>query len=111
MNTIVINGVSITGGYNITVKGNKVFVDGKDVTPNAKEIRIEITGSVNRLEVDACNSISVTGNAGSVSTQSGSVAVGGNVTDFVQTMSGDVDCYGTVSGGISSMSGDIRHRR
>jgi len=110
MSTIRINGMTITAGRNITVNGNRVFVDGKDVTPNAKEIKIEVSGDVERLEADACNSISVTGNAGNIATQSGDVNVCGNVGGSVQTMSGDVDC-GPVSGSVSSMSGNIRQGR
>lgn len=67
--TIVINGVTISGGRNVTIRNGKVIVDGKDVTPDAKEINISVTGNVERLEADACQKISITGDAGSVTTQ------------------------------------------
>lgn len=111
MNTIRINGISIVAGRNISVVNNRVFIDGKDVTPDAKDIRIEVAGDVEKLEADACNSITVTGNVGNVSTQSGNVDVGGSVGGSVQTMSGDVDCGGAISGSVSTMSGDVKHRR
>lgn len=111
MNRININGVTITIGRNVSIVGNRVIVDGKDVTPDAKDIRIEVAGNVDRLEVDCCSSISVTGDAGSVSTQSGDVDIGGNIAGSVQTMSGDVDCGGTIGGSVSTMSGDVKHRR
>lgn len=110
MNTIVINGVTIAGGRSVSIVGNKVIVDGKDVTPDAKDIKIEIAGNVDRLEADCCNSIAVTGDAGSVKTQSGDVTIGGHVSGSVQTMSGDVDCGGPIGGSVATMSGDIRHR-
>lgn len=109
MNTITINGVTITGGRNITVRDGKVTVDGVDVTPDAKTITIAVTGNVDRVQADACSSILVTGDAGSVATQSGDVDVGGGVKGSVQTMSGDVSC-GPIGGSVSTMSGDIRHR-
>ncbi len=108
--TIVINGVTISGGRNITVRNGKVIVDGKDVTPDAKEINISVTGKVDRLEADACSKISVTGDVGSVETMSGNVDVGGNITGSVETMSGDVDCGGSIGGSVSTMSGDVKHR-
>lgn len=108
--TIVINGVTITGGRNITIRNGKVIVDGKDVTPNAKEINISVNGSIDRLEADACQKISITGDVGNVKTQSGDVDVNGDIKGSVQTMSGDVDCGGPIGGSVSTMSGDIKHR-
>lgn len=110
MNTIKINGISIGGGRNVSIINNKVFIDGKDVTPDAKDIRIEVAGNVEKLEADACNSITVTGDAGSVSTQSGDVDIGGSIGGSVQTMSGDVDCGGSIVGSVHTMSGDIKSR-
>jgi hypothetical protein len=109
MNTININGITVSSGRTISVVNNRVFVDGKDVTPDAKDIRIEVTGNVDRIEADACNNISVSGDAGNVVTQSGNINVGGNVGGSAQTMSGDIDC-GSVGGNATTMSGDIRHR-
>lgn len=111
MNTIRINGVTISAGRNITVAGNRVFVDGKDVTPDANDIKIDVAGNVDRLEVDACTTVTVTGDAGNVATQSGDVDVGGDIRGSVSTMSGDVDCGGSIGGSVSTMSGDVKHRR
>jgi hypothetical protein len=111
MNTITINGLTITGGRCISVVNGKIIVDGKDVTPDAKDIRIEVTGNVEKLQADACNSITVTGNAENVTTQSGDVHVGGTVGGSVQTMSGDVDCGRSILGSVSTMSGNVRHQR
>lgn len=111
MNSIRINGLTITAGRNISVVGNRVFVDGKDVTPDAKDIKIEVAGNVEQLEVDACNSVSITGDVGHVVTQSGDVSIEGSVGGSVQTMSGDVDCGGSIAGSVSTMSGDVKHRR
>lgn len=110
MNTITINGVTISAGRNISITGNRIKVDGVDVTPDAKDIRIEVAGNIERIEADACNSISVTGDAGSVHTLSGDVNISGRINGSVQTMSGDVDCGGAIAGSVSTMSGDIRHR-
>jgi hypothetical protein len=101
------HGRTITGGRNVSIVGNRVLIDGKDVTPDAKDIRVEVIGNVERLEADACSSIAVTGDAGSISTQSGDVKVRGNVGGSVQTMSGNVDCGGSIAGNVSTMSGDV----
>lgn len=112
MNTVVINGVVIqTSGRGIvTIRGGQVSVDGKDLTPDAKEINIVVNGPLEKLEADVCNKVSVTGNVGNVRTQSGDVEVTGNVTGSVSTMSGHVDC-GNVTGSVSTMSGHVKHRR
>lgn len=106
MNTVIINGKTITAGRNITVSGNRVFVDGKDMTPDAKDIRIEVNGNLESLSADACHTINVAGSVGDVATQSGDVKCG-DVSGSVNTMSGDVRC-GAVSGNVRTMSGDIQ---
>lgn len=110
MNTVVINGVTITGGRQIVIRNGRVIVDGKDVTPtDVKEISISVHGNVDRLEADVCQKISVTGDVGNIATQSGDVEVSGQVKGSVQTMSGDVDC-GSIGGSVSTMSGEIKHK-
>jgi hypothetical protein len=126
MNRITVNGVTIVSSGNVCVVNGRIVVGGKDVTPDAKEITIVVEGPVERLQVDACKGVSVTGNVGSISTASGDVEVTGNVNGgvstasgdvtvsggvggFVKTVSGDVDC-GNVAEGVSTNSGDISHR-
>jgi hypothetical protein len=96
-------------GNSIVITNGKVIVDGKDVTPDSKEINISVEGDVAELRVDACSRVSGAGNAGNVKTQSGDVKVAGDVTGNVQSMSGDVDC-GSIGGSVSTMSGDVKHR-
>lgn len=110
MNTVTVNGRTITSNRSITVINNRVIIDGEDVTPDSKNIIIEIQGNVNELSVDACSKITVTGDAKTVKTKSGDVDIGGNVSGNIQTMSGDVDVSGDVGGDVSTMSGDVRCR-
>ena len=109
MSTISINGNTYSGN-SIVVTNGKVIINGKDVTPDSKEINIKVDGNIDELKVDVCNKVEITGDVSNVKTQSGDVEISGNVTGSIQTMSGDVDC-GTVGGSISTMSGDIKHRR
>jgi len=103
--SININGVHITG-RSIKIKGGRVAVDGADVTPAAKDIRVEVVGHVDAIDVDECASMTIIGGAGKVTTMSGDINCG-DVAGSIKTMSGDVVC-GKVAGGVSSMSGDIR---
>ncbi len=109
MCTITING-NIYSGNSIVVTNGKVIINGKDVTPDSKEINISVVGDIEQLKVDACNKVSVEGSVKSISTLSGDVEVSGDVDGSISTMSGDVDC-GHVQGSISTMSGDVKHRR
>ena len=109
MRNFTING-AIYSGDNIVITNNKILVNGKDVTPDSKEINISVVGNIEQLKVDACNKVSVEGSVTSISTQSGDVEVTGDISGGVQTMSGDVNC-GNVGGSISTMSGDIRYTR
>jgi len=108
-NTINLNG-SLYSGNSIVVSNGKIFIDGKDTTPDSKTIKITVVGDVDELKVDSCNTVKITGIVNSVNTQSGDVEIDGNVTGSIQTMSGDVEC-GEVGGSISTMSGNIKHKR
>ena|ERR1035437_3204031 len=113
MSTITINGNTISGnlsGRNISITNNKIIIDGVDVTPDSKEINITVSGNIEKLSADCCNKIQVTGDVGSVKTQSGDVEITGNVNGSIQSMSGSVDC-GNVSGNISTMSGSVKHKK
>lgn len=107
MNTIIINGKNFTG-KSVVISNQRITIDGENCTPDAKEIHIEVKGDLHQLIADACESISVSGVAGSVTTMSGDVKCGGVAGD-VRTMSGDVRC-GSVGKGVSTMSGDIEHQ-
>ena len=80
-------------GNNIVITGNNnVVVNGKSISnlnnlPD-KEIKIEITGDVKKLET-ANGDIKVSGNVSEVKTVNGDVEVGGNV-EKVETLNGDI---------------------
>lgn len=104
MSQIIINNSSFTG-RNVTIINNKIIIDGKDVTPDSKEINISITGNVDNLEVDYASKIEVQGNVDSLRSGSGNVICKG-VIGNVQTGSGDVDCE-NVQGNIQTGSGGV----
>ena len=126
MSVITINGNTFIGN-NVTIKNNKVIVDGKEVTfEDAKEINITVTGDIDDLKVDACNKVFVGGSVkslattsgdvevnkdvtGNIKTTSGDIQVGGNAGGDVETISGDVTC-GAVAGNIKTISGDVKHK-
>ena len=113
MNTISINGINISGsfsGKSMVIANGKVFIDGQDVTPNGKEINIEVHGNIDRLKADVCSKITVKGNVGDITTQSGDIDVEEDVRGSIQTMSGDVDCN-QVHGSVHTMSGNIKNRK
>lgn len=104
--SVRINGDLVIGsGRNLVIKGGRVFVDGKDVTPESQNISITIEGSVDKIDVDACDSININGDASNVKTMSGNVKCN-DVKGNVSTMSGGVVC-GRVKGYMSTMSGNI----
>ena len=46
-------------GNNVSIINNKIFVDGKEIGTEEKEINIIVEGNLDKLEVDCCNSIKV----------------------------------------------------
>lgn len=107
---VTINGINITGSANsVVIKNNKVYVDGKDVTPSEKEINIEVHGNVNSINADSVSRIVITGNTEYAKTMSGSIDVHGNVLGDASTMSGDIRC-GNINGSVKTISGNISKR-
>lgn len=70
MSTVTINGKTYSGN-NIVVSNNKVIIDGKDITPDSKQININVEGNITDLKVDCCDKISIKGNVGSTTSFSG----------------------------------------
>lgn len=110
--TFIVNGKKLqVSGNNISVVNGQVFVDGRQVDVEAEVgvsavYNIVVQGSVEEVSGDFAN-IEVTESAGSVSTMSGRVEIGGNVEGSVSTMSGRVEISGSVKGNVSTMSGKI----
>ncbi|WP_339898218.1 hypothetical protein [uncultured Gilvimarinus sp.] len=93
-------------GRNVTIKGNKVIVDGVEQGGELiGDVTVTVNGNVERVETEAGN-VNVTGQAGSIKTMSGDVK-SGPVSGSVSTMSGDVTCP-SIGGSVKTMSGDIR---
>lgn len=91
-------------GRNITIKNNKVVVDGVEQDGELiGDINVTVHGNVNKLE--NVNGKVIANTVSSISTQSGDVECQ-DVSGSVSTMSGDVDC-GKIGGSVSTMSGDI----
>lgn len=112
-NSIKINGKVISGNYvnsDLCIKNGRVTINGVDVTPgDEKTITIEIVGDVGKINVDACNTLRITGDVnGSVKTMSGNIECR-DVTGNVDTMSGAVEC-GKIGGSVKTMSGDVTTR-
>lgn len=108
---ITINGNTIiSGGNNIVVRGNKITIDGKDVTPDAKTINIQITGNVDKVEVDCCDSLTISGDCNTVSSHNGGIDIGGSVKGSVTNHNGNIECQ-NVGGSVTTRNGNIKHRK
>ena len=96
-------------GRNITISGNKIIIDGKDVTADhsdSKEISITVNGDIDNLDVDYCKEIAISGNVGKIRSGSGDITCN-DVMGNVQTGSGDVECE-TITGDVQTGSGDVK---
>ena len=82
----------ISGGHLQIVNG-EVITDGqpvREINTDEKVINITIEGDVERLEVDYCSSIRITGNAKRVKTLNGDIEIGGNVEGDCHTNMGSI---------------------
>lgn len=83
-NNIIINGVSYSG-KNVNIKNNNIYIDNKEISINKNnedKLIINITGSINELQIDTCNSITVE-SIGNITLDQGNInvkTVSGNIT-------------------------------
>jgi hypothetical protein len=107
---ININGMSFSG-QNIQITNNRIYIDGKLIEDQeaveSKIIHIMVDGNVSKLEVDNAESVTVTGDAGSVKTVNGNVRVGASIQGDVKTVNGNVTAD-VIEGGVSTVNGNIR---
>ena len=108
MATIVING-ACRKGNTLMIKNDRLFVDGVDVTPEAKVITISVDGPIEKLDVNVglCKYVEVTGDCSSLTTGSGDATVAGNVNGPVKTEQGDATVKGAVTGSVKTSQGDV----
>jgi hypothetical protein len=104
MASITIGGKTYVGN-NIQIRNNVVTIDGK-TTECGHPYNISVSGDVNKIEVDSCNTLTVSGVAQTVSTMSGDITCNGDIGGKVKTMSGDVTARNIV-GDVETMSGDV----
>lgn len=106
MSQVIINGKNYIGTQ-VYITNGKVIIDGKNYTPDSKEINIQVDGNIEELKVDTCQKCIVNGNAGYVQTGSGDLEISGDITGNLQTGSGDIEC-GNVGGSVQTGSGDVK---
>lgn len=52
MSTITIDGNTYSGNSIVVTTNGKIIINGKDVTPDNKEINISVQGNIDELKVD-----------------------------------------------------------
>jgi hypothetical protein len=107
--TVSINGQTYSGNNVSIINGNVVIDGNKQDQVLEGPISVVVNGNVDRVETTS-GDVDVTGSTGTVSTMSGSVTCGGNISGDVSTMSGSVRCDGSIGGSVETMSGSIRSR-
>lgn len=123
MADIIINNIRFQDARSIKIINNRIYIDGDEVTPDAKNINISVEGNIAELDIDSCGALTINGNvdtirAGSadididgdvivVTTASGEIDIRGSVNKSVTSASGDIEVRGHVYGNVSTMSGDI----
>lgn len=107
MSNININGKVYSGG-SIVVNNGKITIDGKEIDGlDERVININIEGSVQNLDVDCANSITVNGDVVELTSKNGNVSVSGDVSGNVENKNGNINC-GNVGGDVLNKNGNIK---
>lgn len=93
-------------GNNVSIINNKIFVDGKEIGTEEKEINIIVEGNLDKLEVDCCNSIKVNGVTKDVEVSNGNITISGDVKGNVNNINGNIIAK-VVNENCKTKNGDI----
>lgn len=93
-------------GNNVSIINNKIFVDGKEIGTEEKEINIIVEGNLDKLEVDCCNSIKVNGVTKDVEVSNGNITISGDVKGNVNNINGNIIAK-VINGNCKTINGDI----
>ena len=93
-------------GNNVSIINNKIFVDGKEIGTEEKEINIIVEGNLDKLEVDCCNSIKVNGVTKDVEVSNGNITISGDVKGNVNNINGNIIAK-AINGNCKTINGDI----
>ena len=93
-------------GNNVSIINNKIFVDGKEIGTEEKEINIIVEGNLDKLEVDCCNSIKVNGVTKDIEVSNGNIAISGDVKGNVNNINGNIIAK-VINGNCKTKNGDI----
>ena len=94
--------------------GNRIIIDGKDVTGldafSEKEINITVEGNCTEVSTEVGN-ITIKGSVTkSVKNTNGNIDISGDVGGEVKTTNGSIDC-GDVSGDADTTNGNIKYKK
>ena len=104
----IVNGIRYNGNK-IQITNGKVIIDGKKIdTGDAKEIKIEVHGDIDLLDVDVCNYVTVDGNVGDVNVSQGDVTIKGSAMDKVTNHQGNINIGGDLNGDAKNSMGNIK---
>ena len=96
-------------GRNITIRDNKVMIDGKERTPkDTLNVNIIVEGDIDSLNVDMAEKIAIAGRVGVAKTMSGDLHIKGNVNSSAKSQSGNITIDGDLTGDAKTMSGNIK---
>lgn len=105
-----ISGIGSFIGKAISIVNGVISVDGVDVTDlklvKLPKVDIQIVGNVDSLSVDNAQSVSVDGDAKTVSAVNADIVIHGDVTGPVTNTNGDISANSIV-GPVSTINGDI----
>ena len=107
--TVIISGSvknSSIEGNSVSIINNKIFVDGKEIEIEEKVINIIVEGSLDKLEVDCCNSIKVNGVTKDIEVSNGNITISGDVKGNVNNVNGNIIAK-TINGNCKTTNGDI----
>ena len=104
----IVNGIRYEG-KSISTTDGKVIIDGKRVdTGNTKEIKIEVHGDIEVLDVGICDYVTVDGNVGDVKLSQGDITIKGSAMDSVTNIQGDITIGGDLNGDARNSMGNIK---